>query len=383
MQVISTSDVTVFVVGNDPSLVAAVDRAFGDIVHVTFSSVPRSIDQLRDLAVLVAGDDSQLASDGVPIDALDPDPAEGTVDVTLQTPPSGETAATSDATANASSTAGYTSNAQAVLDARYGSGVLSVQPSTAVPGTVTDRYDDSPPFWGGDQIYNPTYGSGCSSGFAVIDPNGDDAVLSASHCGPLFSPMFISNHITGPNCQGCSENSQLGEVTWFWGPEQPGDCFYDYGKNPYYYNPPEYGCTDFETIQTQGASQGDVYGDSGTSNVGYPVVGDTEPAFGSQITTDGAVSGENRYLDVYGDWMCQDLNNPYLDQANLICGVGAVIQSNGSACQSGDSGGPAYQHGNTGVYAAGIIIGASTTQCWFQEMDAILMVAPGIHLLFR
>lgn len=56
-----------------------------------------------------------------------------------------------------------------------------------------DRYDDFPPWWGGDQIWNKMLGGACTSGFAVVDPGGQDAVLTASHCGPPASIDDISD----------------------------------------------------------------------------------------------------------------------------------------------------------------------------------------------
>ena len=80
-----------------------------------------------------------------------------------------------------------------------------------------DRYDDSPPWWGGDQIWNKMLGGACTSGFAVVDPGGQDAVLTASHCGPPASIDDISDWCgsQGTTCQ--DTGSKLGQVEYYWG----------------------------------------------------------------------------------------------------------------------------------------------------------------------
>ena len=61
---------------------------------------------------------------------------------------------------------------------------------------VASRFNDFPPFWGGDQIYE--IGGGikdyCSSGFAVLK-SGSPYMLTAGHCYTVNSNVFTGNSV--------------------------------------------------------------------------------------------------------------------------------------------------------------------------------------------
>lgn len=282
----------------------------------------------------------------------------------------------------------YILRAQQVLNTRYGSGRFAVAAQTAPVGTVSgDRYNDSPPWWGGEQIFDPMSSEGCSDGFAVLDPNGDEAMMTADHCGPLYSYEFISSWQYTGGCYGPCQEEEVGQITWEWGPDGSNTCEWS-----------ELGCSDFATIQTQGITggvQADVYnGGPGSSvNTGLPVLGDTFPGNGTEMTFDGAVSGQQADELVENNWTCQDLSGYSVGYAgvDMICGVGVIENgSNGSsvsACAPGDSGGPTYVREDGGTVAAGIVLGEGTYNylpaCYFQEWIAIEQTAPSIQLLTR
>lgn len=113
----------------------------------------------------------------------------------------------------------YILRAQQVLNTRYGSGRFAVAAQTAPVGTVSgDRYNDSPPWWGGEQIFDPMSSEGCSDGFAVLDPNGDEAMMTADHCGPLYSYEFISSWQYTGGCYGPCQEEEVGQITLGVGP---------------------------------------------------------------------------------------------------------------------------------------------------------------------
>ncbi len=123
-------DITVFVVGSDPDLVAAVNslvarqaaalRTAALVVH--YAPVTHSVQQLSDLTMRLAQDDASLAAAGFPLDHFGPDTTSNTVSVTLK-PPS-------------TPAQNYTADAQAFFDARYGSGLIAVQATTDTPATA-------------------------------------------------------------------------------------------------------------------------------------------------------------------------------------------------------------------------------------------------------
>jgi hypothetical protein len=78
-----------------------------------------------------------------------------------------------------------TAPAQAVLENLFGRGTLRAIPWKLT--NETDRWNDSPPWNGGDQLVSeggvPT---GCTSGFGVHDSSGNHYVTTAGHCNTHF-----------------------------------------------------------------------------------------------------------------------------------------------------------------------------------------------------
>jgi hypothetical protein len=100
---------------------------------------------------------------------------------------------------------------------------------------------------------------------------------------------------------------------------------------------------------------------------------------------DGAASGQVRYLTVEQENDCERVSS----QAIVLCGLGKTTWLNNSGvvgCVPSDSGGPAYQIGSNGVYAAGIINSeyniSGGTYCLFQMMTVMQQVS-GFTLLTR
>lgn len=55
-----------------------------------------------------------------------------------------------------------------------------------------NRYNDISPFYGSDQITNPTTGLGCTAGFAAVR-NGTQVMLTAAHCQAQQSFAVFAN----------------------------------------------------------------------------------------------------------------------------------------------------------------------------------------------
>jgi hypothetical protein len=126
-------EITVLVARPDPGLVAAVDSliarenaSLGSVVVAHYARVEHSLQQLRDLTMRLAQDDSSVASAGFPLDYFGPDTASNTVSVTLQPP---TTAAPN-----------YIADAQAFFDDRYGSGLITVEAITDHPATAVQYH---------------------------------------------------------------------------------------------------------------------------------------------------------------------------------------------------------------------------------------------------
>jgi hypothetical protein len=391
LQVSDASDVTLSIVTrqDSTSLLQSLRAKLGTSVNIHVVTVPRSFRALNSLEEQVAGDYSALASQGVSFAKLVPDVAAGTVSVTLEAPQ----AAPSDAVGQAQAApAGQTptasvSQAQATLDARYGSGLLTVeqQTQTILPTDYT-RYDDSAPWWGGDQTLWESPGGplDCSSGLPA-EYNGQYGVLSASHCAPLGAPIHITNWYLSSN--PFQQVSTLGTVAGFWGWNASNTCTLT-GGNTW--------CMDFEFIATQGSSQGDVYnGPAGCSNDnsstcqgGYRVHSYVLATPGSYMAADGATSGQVTNQYVTQEDVCATLYDVWSGTYHPVCNLGDMYNSN--ACQPGDSGGPTYLLANGGVTATGIIVAGDQPNplsphgdCYFDQVSFLLSWVPGITLVYR
>ena len=362
-----SNDVTVDIVGQGSALMAYIDGVVGSSIHVNYVEVRYSATQLRTLAQRVASDDAALSAEGVQIVSLVPDALAGTVDAMLQTSPT---------TASSTSIAAT----QAIVDARYGAGLVSIDSATGLPSVALStcpsgcRTNDYSPFYGGDSVTFQIPGHGnwfCSTGFGVLDSNGKSAVLSAGHCAEPGDTVSIN--CDPPYLDVYCPVRTVGSV------------------GPSYYAPNS--GLDFEAIDTSGSGPF-VYGGSPTST--SPPVnivnGSVMQASGSCcLTVDGASTGEISANYIITNWTCQLVYDEILNQNYTVCGLGEV-ENNGNPnlgiCRGGDSGGPVYEHtGGSYILAEGLIEsgsrsldGKTYTRCFFEQLSVVTSGATGIKL---
>ena len=95
----------------------------------------------------------------------------------------------------------------------YGDSILEFR-SGPMPSATADRYSDSPPWNGGDQIILPTvYGiNGCTSGPGAHFSNGVHVLLTAGHCAYRGGVNFVGNitAYNGGNTVGLVANDMIG-----------------------------------------------------------------------------------------------------------------------------------------------------------------------------
>jgi hypothetical protein len=162
---------TIYETEPDPDLHDWVEKRFEDaarasgvdaelIPEVTWADAEVSLDALLELKARIMADADELAKEGVEVASVGMRDPENVALVGVDSGVDG---------------------AQAVLEARYGKGHLR-----AFAWELTDeadRWNDSSPFNGGDQIV--TEGNdphGCTTGFGVHDTSGNRYVTSAGHC---------------------------------------------------------------------------------------------------------------------------------------------------------------------------------------------------------
>lgn len=199
------------------------------------------------------------------------------------------------------------------------------------------RFDDTEPFWGGTAIdienWNDQYPYDCTSGFTVVNPAGQRALVTAAHCGPTSLTVLTPNTdlrvgITGPN----------------WCPRDDGD--------------------DLMLIkgETYGAS---IYVGGQTGSRGV-VKGADNPVVGNQYNFSGATSYEKAYQEVTSITATAASDACYEGVYNLfqlIVFTRRINQEPSCQVQRGDSGAPFYfKNSNFNpprIYIRGMVIGYS------------------------
>jgi hypothetical protein len=334
LKIAGSHNVAVFISAAAPDLVSRVNgMAIARGLHVTYVYVGESLKQLVSLEKqMVTDDKAVLVRDGLTVVDVHPDVSSNRLVVTLETP--------------ASPDASLVRKAQSVFNRIYGSGMVVVSSTTMLPTTAAYRYDDSSPFWGGDQISASGYGI-CSSGFAeyssVYRTNG---VLTAGHCFPTGAAVHVYCSTRPAYCcgaHGYGSGNLIGNVV--------GRAY-----------PPSGGTSDFEI--TGGSSGAVVWGGTCSSQQTYSVKGVISPPVGTTMSLDGSVTGEIGGLQVTEDQGCVLVN--YAQGSYDVCEVGSATGSS-PPCHGGDSGGPAFVHVSGGVKAAGTIVSSSGNTCWFQD----------------
>jgi hypothetical protein len=325
MQAVNAQNITIYLASRDLDFLTRVSESVGRDIQVKYVFVHHSLKQLlaveQDIAIR---DQAALKRDGVNVAMVTPDFARNWVAITLVTP--------------ARTIHDYVARAQTILQARYGAPMVFVKPSTMLPATTTGRFNDSAPYYGGDQIgRTETGGNFCTSGFAVFNPHTKTSgVLTAGHCFATGATVVISCD-TG-SCSG--SGNLVGKV----------------GTRLY---PPLGGDHDIEFVS--GNSIGAVWGGSPTSPKVFDVAGTVEPALGTDMTIDGAVTGERQ-----GQLVTEYDTCAVFDTGWTACDLGGATGSS-PPCQGGDSGGPAYVHSGSTVEAAGTINGVNGDTCLFTD----------------
>ena len=303
---------TVYVVGAHAAPFLAALRSASPLSSYKVVDVQHPWSQLTSVTKQIAVADSRWQTRGVRLARYGPDVAMNKVQISLSA---------------------YTPAAAKALTDAYGSDLVSVSatPDTRMYSPLSDRYTDSPPFFGGDKIFSPF--EGCTGGWITLGNvhPANHWLLTAGHC--RSGPWATNGYSIGST----STNYMNG-----------------YG-----------GGTSID-IQTIGpvSAWGDVWGNG--SNVYIPTGAPLHPAAQQLITFDGAVSGmvTDNTVTQAGPFC---LSPKQTADQNQYCGLGEAVSTNGTQiCAPGDSGGPVFQRTTNGNYvrAVGTIsLANSATDC--------------------
>lgn len=325
----SSGELLVFALPGSTALESAITALDTAGLPWTVESVPRSYNELQALNSQLGASYQTLLNDGVLLQSSGPDPATGTVDITLQPPSATALQQISSLPGNTPASAGtYAAVVASVVQKVVGTG-FSISPTFEHPLISAGTLNDSPPFRAGDAITGGNYGGACTLGFAVKGNNsGNPFLLTAGHCGSGAWYTYPSG------------SYKVGSVST----NYLNDAYED----------------DFSTIApSYGTPNTGVWGSG--SNV-YDIVGPWTPVVGQAIATDGSVTGEVRNNTVthinYTEYdIYNSLNNTYYNASYLT--IVTASGSNTTNCQGGDSGGPAFQHQSSDFYdvqAVGTIV---------------------------
>jgi hypothetical protein len=131
---------------------------------VTYSRVGRSLDALFGIRDRMMGAKDLLHGRGIELETVGIQDSTNKVVVGVSTPAAA---------------------AQPILETLYGRGTTRTIPWEL--RTEADRWNDSPPWNGGDQLVTEGANPGaCTSGFGVHDDNGNHYVTTAGHCNSHF-----------------------------------------------------------------------------------------------------------------------------------------------------------------------------------------------------
>ena len=172
--------------GLQVSLVGAPSAAFrarmlsaAGSVPVSYRLVAHSLRTLASVTQAMTRDTGWWAGRGIGLAAWGPDYASDEVSVSLTR---------------------YTPAAAAAITRRYGSSLVRVETVSAPAPSLSGRYNDVPPWFGGDYLtLVGKFGARahCSSGFNVQDSNGADFVLTAGHCAPNGTRAYVGRRFVG------------------------------------------------------------------------------------------------------------------------------------------------------------------------------------------
>jgi hypothetical protein len=318
------------VASSDAGLVSAVQALNTQGYPVQVVAVSRSYSQLNAIADKLFRAYSHLRAMGINLSEFGPDPASGTVTVTMDEPTASNMSALASAQGAAITSFNYRDEASAVLEQQAGAGITLQSQYAAYSFAPVARDSDTPPYYDGDQIYHVALGTTCTSGFNMVGSAGNDYMITAGHCH---------------------------SGTWKTHAATMGNTTHNY-----------FTATSGNDFQTTGIGPSGGLGVTWTNGANHaPVSGALFPAVGVPISFNGSWTGEHRNIYVLktNDTECTKAtfpetgNQPYC-LTNLTLGwdkTGNVV------CEGGDSGGPVYQHtSGTDVKAVGMIVFSSRDQ---------------------
>ena len=285
---------------------------------IGFAQAPRSLSFLNNLHQHVISAHDSLASQGISVVSNGPNMVTGKEDITVQN---------------------LTAAKTATLGKLLGSNNLVLTTTTADHTAIAvDRNNDTPPFNGGDFIFNNPVTGGCTSGFGATEG-------------------AVSYEITAGHCYA------TGDVVITGDPSLSG-TFYEMGTVTTRGNFGVSGGNDAEVIDTTsfGGSSNLLYTGPVTGAQRALVSGALTSPQGDQVCQDGAWDDEICGLVIQNPAsMCITEND---NGTNIyICNVyQANNTSGGVAVGAGDSGGPVFRFIGSSLYAVGIVTAEGGTQ---------------------
>ncbi len=269
----------------------------------TLVPVKHSWAQLNTLTARIDAQFKQLKAIGIRLSQWGPDPASNKVKITLGS---------------------YSRRAARELVKRFGPQWVSVNKTSGGAWEFTSsRYEDTPPFFGGDAIWfaGQSHPS-CQAGLSwTLNTTGATFTFVADHCvkdagGSSGTEIFTNNTTT----------QNFGDVSTEYLDSRRRDV-----------------------ASVVGQYAGRVWGNSTTN---YAVIGAELAPKGAGVTFSGRIYGEVR--DVTVENINQDI--PILNTGITILDATVATKTGSNVCNLGDSGGPWIQHNNTAnqVNAVGI-----------------------------
>jgi hypothetical protein len=311
----SGGTLTVSVVAGHHQFLDQLDKA-GLSKFAVAKTVTHSFSELGDLTQRIAGDAPLLAAQGIQLVEWGPDITSNRVSISLANP---------------------SAAAAARLLQRYNDAWVDVSGDPATRPSRLDRFSDTPPFWGGDRIFRPKSPSVlCTSGPAVhaVTSAATVYILTAGHCAPSTGTTWYTNN---------TSKYTLGSVSSV-----------QFSNNG----------LDVEMIKANAGP--DIWRNG--SNF-YHVVGETAPAVGSSVCTDGSSSGEVCGVAVQKLNYCVTFSD-----GKTTCHLDRGYRAALNVCQGGDSGGPVYGSiSGSNAYVAGTIVGGTNSNqtCYWEMMSYI------------
>ena len=226
----------------------------------------------------------------------------------------------------------YTPAAAAALTAKYGSDLVTVSTASLDASASRSRTNDTSPWRGALKIINKSDGSGCTTGFNVVNANGVRYLVTASHCGAKGESFKNSNGKT------------VGKIT--------------------------YRDTSIDTELIRANGYQSVWADPNKSTR-LVRTSATSDVLGQVVVTDGATDRETMAVEVTA--VNKTVHYDNYTVKHLVRGS----QVNGdNAFSAGDSGGPVYQIMSSGkLKAFGEIVARRTVDAaigWYLPERYIL-----------